>query len=246
MSRARAPFLALSLFALTSALLSLTVCAGLVPARAPASSIPSEEASEGHSSSHEVELEVRSGETESPWHPVLYLDGRPLVVVPPGSSPAKLSCDISPGEHRFRILRERHDTRTDGSPIHAAEVSDAFLGLGGERGGSTTIHAAYRIRDRASDPPAASVELRRVRDGEEVDVVDSASWESLCEELKVGRRHPDARTLSSRHVLPRCVRWRELWPEETAVPSREEVREAVVGMEAGVPGEGCRSRPADP
>ena len=239
-SRQRAPFLALSLFALTSMVLSLTVCAGTFPASAPETETSRTRTEPGSEISVRLKVEGESGNLRSPWDLVLYLDGRPLVVVSPAEAPVELTCASSTGDHRLRVLRERHGTRPDGSPIHTAEVSDAFLDLHVAPDAGPTISALYRIREGDSDPPAASLELHRDPDREDSKATTSAEWELLCEELEVGRRHPDALTLSRGHVLPRCVRWKRLWREETTFPPREEVRENVVRMRPGTPGEACR------
>lgn len=207
------------------------------PPAAPAPAPPTAGAGNaGEPGGIEVRLRAQyrsiADEDEEPWDLYLYLDGDILAWLPGGrplflSPEQEVTARLTAGRHVLRLAQERHSRRGDGW-FHEARVAPEPL--------------SFEIRP--GDPVFVDLKLREVRaaftgDGvasflvmqggevlREVEALpEPEEWPRLCEDIEANldpdRERPPRPV---RAQLERCARWRSLWPEEMAVPDREEIR----------------------
>lgn len=101
------------------------------------------------------------------------------------------------------------------------------------------VEVVYRIDQGSSPPSDPWLEMDQNESEQGTKTAGSSDWALLCEDLPGARRPSGALTLSRDHVVPRSLRRQQLWPNGMTVPSREEVRNRVIGMEPRAPGPLC-------
>lgn len=152
----------------------------------------------------------------------VYVDGRLADRVPSrvdigGRGPTEVTLPISPGIHRLRIARERHELRGRGDRarwVHEARVSPDTITLPLDRPGAWRIELRWRDSSFSS---RTTMTWTLEREGtvvaeETIDAVPKDDWPRLCDDLPEGER-----------AEPSCVPWPDLWTGATDLPSREEV-----------------------
>lgn len=174
----------------------------------------------------------RSEPGASDWDLFVYVDGEPLARVPPASSAddderLELCRKLVPGQHVLRVLQERHEERNDGW-LHAARVAEPPLTFDLHHGEPAAVRVSFRRTG-----PDDHLEMTFAQGGRLESVEgsgDPRGWELLCEELEVSRRKELSLSARRSRVLPRCVEWRNLWPDRVDPPPRDEVREDLIHL----------------
>lgn len=159
--------------------------------------------------------EPMEGEQEAPGKDLaVYLDGQPLVRLESmphlgGGGPFERRLRLDPGPHTLRLLRERH-TLKKSRWLHDSRVSPDVIPFEIEPGASFSLEVSWKESPFSTSGP---LDWQLSRDGVTIAAqrdtgVAKEDWPPLCDDGPVEG----------------CVRWQDLWPPETTIPSREEVR----------------------
>ena len=148
------------------------------------------------------------------WDFFLYLDGKPLSYVPRagllGTKALEFVHLTSPGPHRLRLTRERHQ-KTRRGVEHEARVSDVVIDLDLKPGLPAEVEVRFdQTVLRSKNPLSYSVSQGAEHRAEAKLGGDPEAWPEICEDVE---RTPAAgkRDASRQRRLEGCVRWASLW-----------------------------------
>ncbi|MCG8457547.1 MAG: hypothetical protein MI919_14835 [Holophagales bacterium] len=169
-------------------------------------------------------------EGEKTWDLFLYLDGKPLSVVPEGglfdSDTLRFSKQLEPGEHRLRLVQERHVEGRRGRLEHESRTGELELAFRLEQGLPAEVELSFSQSVLSSKNP---VDFRIAQGGRVIDARQDVGgqpdrWSLVCEDLDVtlAGREPSR---SQKRRYQDCVSWASLWPG--GAPPRAEVIEAL-------------------
>jgi hypothetical protein len=171
-------------------------------------------------------------EERGPWSFVAYVDGVPTPALgASGRTQAAPSWSggraLAPGLHVVRWAQEREREGRGGSVLREARFDPEPLTFELAPGEPATIDVEFRDRSGIFARFGGPMEVRVTQGDRELAARetndDPAHWPLLCEEIEasLGDREPG---WDERRQLKRCLRWSELWPGPSSVPSRDEAR----------------------
>jgi hypothetical protein len=176
-----------------------------------------------------VEEEVASME---PWLLCLYVDGRFVASVNPGSPllplPARtFDRELAPGKHLLRVTQERHLRRARGRAYESASRIDPSE-LPFELQPAAAAEIAIRFNEKSRKHPGP-IAVRVEQDGKELarlepPAANPEAWPALCEDVLAALPPASKPSGEVRRQLASCVHWAALWPGVLTLPSRDEVR----------------------
>ncbi|MEL7060148.1 MAG: hypothetical protein AAGN46_09005 [Acidobacteriota bacterium] len=163
-------------------------------------------------------------EDEEEWDLMVYLDGKPLSIVPSSTifRPQELEFRyfVAPGRHTLRVMRERHVEGRREWQHWAYAAGSAFSFEVADNGAPAEVELIFKQNVLSISDPLSF----RFSQGRNVVVIEDQGgnpedWIELCEEK-------ETRPQTNRSRAQRCVTW-ESWWAPVQVPPRHEVRRAL-------------------
>lgn len=170
------------------------------------------------------------------WDLFLYLDSRPLTLVPAASNlfsrkTLEFERSFPPGAYRLEIVLERHVRRGPSTWFHAARAARVGLPLDLAPGSVTDVDLTFSERHLDFSGGDGPLTYRVLRGDEVLELRerfggDPDDWPPICEEIESNRKPGKNLPRRLRRALESCVAWRDLWPDLATEPMpRATVRE---------------------
>ena len=174
-------------------------------------------------------------EDSEEWDLFLYLDSRPLTLVPAASNifsrkALEFERSFSPGLHRLEVVLERHARRGPSTWFHAARAAGVGLPLDLAPGSVTEVELSFSERHLGFSGGGGPLSYRALRGDEVLELRerfggDPDDWRPICEEIESNRKPGKKLPRSQRRELESCVAWKDLWPDVAEPMPRATVRE---------------------